>query len=107
MIEHEERGLPYLFKLQHTAKVEELVNRMMRQGALWQDCGDGWKALESSLIAHAFTSTSNESQQIRATTERWTIEQRWTLFLTRVLRRWLGGKWLPGLPEEAALILSG
>jgi len=35
--EHEERGLPYLFNLRHTAKVKDLVNRMMRQGALWQD----------------------------------------------------------------------
>ena len=39
MFECEERGLPYLFKLRHTAKVKELVKRMMRQGALWQDCG--------------------------------------------------------------------
>jgi hypothetical protein len=33
MLEHEERGLPYLFKLRHTAKVKDLVMRMMRQGA--------------------------------------------------------------------------
>jgi hypothetical protein len=44
---------------------------------------------------------------IRAITERWSVEQRWTLLLTRVLRRWLGGKWLPALPEEAGLLLSG
>ena len=49
MLEHEERGLPYLFKLRHTAKVKDLVTRMMRQGALWQDCGDGWEAMESTL----------------------------------------------------------
>ncbi len=42
-------GLPYLFKLRHTAKVKELVVRMMRQGALWQDCGDGWEAMETTL----------------------------------------------------------
>gem|GEM_PF-4121682 len=23
------------------------------------------------------------------------------------MRRWLGGKWLPGLPDEAKLLLSG
>ena len=279
MVEHEERLLPYLFKLRHTVKVKDLVNRMMRQGALWQDCGDGWDALETSiklsgwtkerrvvlvrenpakapireagksrrgkdrqsllphakgegwdacatpwsgkiavlvtsldvvafptkvmpkhyrdrgdaencfdelknqwgwggytsrrlasckfmanlvalfynwwslylrfydedhhreairtrpmlmsgvgrqvqsggqktvkvsvlhekgsLIAHAVTLTSNELQRITAISERWTIEQRWSLILTRVLRRWLGGKWLPGLPEEAGLLLSG
>ena len=41
MLEHKERGLPYLSKLRHTAKVKELVIRMMRQGAHWQDRGDG------------------------------------------------------------------
>ncbi len=279
MLDHEQRGLPYLFKMRHTAKVKELVARMMRQGALWQDCGDGWQALESSirlsgwtrerrvilvrenparapvretgkpfrgkdrqkllphakaagwdaqatpwsgkiavlvtsldeqafpatvipkhyrdradaencfdelknqwgwggftsrhlapsrlmanlvalyynwwnlylrfydeehhreairsrpmlmagvgrqvqsggrrtvkvsvlhergdLIAQAVTRISNELHRIRAITERWTVNQRWTLLLTRLLRRWLGGKWLPGLPDEAQLLLSG
>jgi len=279
MLEHEQRGLPYLFKLRHTAKVKELVNRMMRQGAMWQDCGDGWQALETTirlsgwthdrrvilvrenpakapvrqagkprrgkdrqkllpnakgvgwdaqatpwsgkisalvtsldaqafpaqvipkhyrdradaencfdelknqwgwggftsrklapsqlmanlvalfynwwnlylrfydeehhreairtrpmlmsgvgrqvqsggrrtvkvslvhekgdLIAQAVTRISNELHQIRAITERWSVDQRWTLLLTRLLRRWLGGKWLPDLPEEASLLLSG
>jgi hypothetical protein len=279
MLEHEQRGVPYLFKMRHTAKVKELVKRMMRQGALWQDCGDGWQALEttirlsgwtcerrvvlvrenparapiaqagkprrgkdrqnhlpnaqgagwdaqatpwsgkiavlvtsldpaafptivmpkhyrdradaengfdelknqwgwggytsrklapsrlmanlialfynwwnlylrfydeghhreairsrpmlmagvgrqvqsggrrtvkvsvlhekSDLIAHAVTRISNELHHIRAITERWSVDQRWTLLLTRLLRRWLGGKWLPGLPEEAELLLSG
>jgi hypothetical protein len=279
MLEHEERGLPFLFKMRHTAKVKELVTRMMRQGALWQDCGDGWQALETTirlsgwtkerrvilvrenpaqapvrepgksrrgkdrqtllpnaqgsgwdaqaapwsgkiavlvtsldeevfptqvipkhyrdradaencfdelknqwgwngytsrrlassrlmanlvalfynwwnlylrfydenhhreairtrpmlmagvgrqvqsggrrtvkvsvlhergdLIAQAVTRTSNELHRIRAITERWSVQQRWTLLLTRLLRRWLGGKWLPGLPEDAGLLLSG
>jgi len=279
MLEHEERELPYLFKLRHTAKVKDLVIRMMRQGADWQDCGDGWQALETTLrlsgwskerrvilvretpsaapirqpgksrrgkdrqshlpqasgegwdacatpwsgkiavlvtslnaraypaivmpkhyrdradaencfdelknqwgwggytsrrlassrlmanlialvynwwslylrfydeghhreairtrpmlmsgvarqvqsggqrtvkvsvlhekgdlIASAVTVISNELHQIQSITERWTVEQRWTLLLTRVLRRWLGGKWLPGLPEDAQLLLSG
>jgi hypothetical protein len=279
MLEHEDRGLPFLFKMRHTAKVKELVQRMMRQGALWQDCGDGWQALETTirlsgwtrerrvilvresparapvreagkprrgkdrqkflphaqgtgwdaqatpwsgkiavlvtsldeeafptivmpkhyrdradaengfdelknqwgwggytsrklapsrlmanlvalfynwwnlylrfydeghhreairsrpmlmagvgrqvksggqrtvkvsvlhekgdLVAHAVTQTSNELHRIRAITERWSVDQRWTLLLTRLLRRWLGGKWLPGLPDEAALLLSG
>ena len=282
MLEHEERGLPYLFKLRHTAGVKDLVVRMMRQGAAWEDCGDGWQALETTLrlggwsrerrvvlvreapaaapvgkpgkaaggrrgkdrqshlphasgegwdacatpwsgkiavlvtsldqrtfpttamprhyrdradaencfdelknqwgwsgytsrrlassrimanlvalvynwwnlylrfydeehhreairsrpllmsgvgrqvksggrrtvkvsvlhekgdlIAHAVTRTSNELHRIRSITERWSAEQRWALLLTRLLRRWLGGKWLPGLPEDARLLLSG
>ena len=37
MLECEARGLPYLFKLRHTVKVKLLVQRMMRQGALWLD----------------------------------------------------------------------
>ncbi len=48
MLESEERLVPYLFKLRHTVKVKALVQRMMGEGALWQDCGDGagrpWKA---------------------------------------------------------------
>jgi hypothetical protein len=279
MLEHEERGLPYLFKLRHTKKVKELVLCMMRKGAAWQDCGDGWQALETTLrlskwskerrvilvreapaaapvreagksrrgkdrqsqlpnasgagwdacatpwsgkiavlvssldeqafptvfmpkhyrdradaencfdelknqwgwggytsrrlassslmanlialfynwwslylrfydeghhreairtrpmlmsgvgrqvqsggqrtvkisvlhergdlIAHAVTLISRELQNIRAITERWSVTQRWTLLLTRVLRRWLGGKWLPDLPDDAKLLLSG
>jgi hypothetical protein len=35
------------------------------------------------------------------------VLQRWTLPLMRILRRYLGGKWLPGLPDEAQLLLSG
>lgn len=279
MLEHEQRGLPYLFKLRHTTKVKQLVIRMMRQGACWQDCGDGWQALETTLrlsgwtrerrivlvreapakapvgetgkprrgkdrqkllpnakgagwdaqatpwsgkiaalvtsldeqafptwaipkhyrdradaencfdelknqwgwggftsrklapsrlmanlvalfynwwnlylrfydenhhreairarpmlmagvgrqvqsggrrtvrvsvlhekgdlIAQAVTRISNELHHIRAITERWSVYQRWALLLTRLLRRWLGGKWLPGLPDDAELLLSG
>ena len=56
MLECEERGVPYLFKLRHTPKVKDLVKAMMSQGALWQDCGDGWQALESSLKLKAWSS---------------------------------------------------
>ena len=58
-------------------------------------------------IARAVTRISNELHRIRAITERWSVDQRWTLLLTRLLRRWLGGKWLPGLPVDAELLLSG
>ena len=62
---------------------------------------------KGDLIAHAVTAISNELRRIHSITERWSTTQRWTLLLTRLLRRWLGGKWLPGLPSEAALLLSG
>jgi len=55
MLECEERGLPYLFKLRHTAKVKELVVRMKRLGSAWQDCGDGWQALETSIKLKGWT----------------------------------------------------
>ncbi|MEO8616079.1 MAG: hypothetical protein ABI600_13125 [Luteolibacter sp.] len=62
---------------------------------------------KGGLIAQAVTRTSNELHPIRSITERWTAEQRWSLLLTGVLRCWLGGKWLPGLPDETYLLLSG
>lgn len=62
---------------------------------------------KGDLIAQAIRQISGEIGHIRSITERWTVEQRWTLLLTRLLRRWLGGKWLPGLPPEAELLLSG
>ena len=62
---------------------------------------------KGDVIAQAVSRISHELHQIHAITERWSIDQRWTLLLTRLLRRWLGGKWLPGMPEEAALLLSG
>ena len=49
MLECEQESLPYLFKLRHTKKVKDLVVEMMRQGAQWEDCGDGWQALEAVL----------------------------------------------------------
>ena len=55
MREFEERNLPYLFKLRHTPKVKELVKAMMSQGALWQDCRDGWQALESTIRLKGWT----------------------------------------------------
>ena len=55
MLGFEARGLPYLFKLRHTSKVKDLVVRMMRRGEAWQDCGDGWRALESSIRPHPKT----------------------------------------------------
>jgi len=62
---------------------------------------------KGDVIAHAVTLISKELHAIQAITERWSVSERWTLLLTRILRRWLGGKWLPGLPAEAAQLLSG
>ena len=50
---------------------------------------------------------SRQLQHMSVITERWSALEKWTLLLTRLLRHWLGGKWLPGLPAEAALFLSG
>ena len=58
-------------------------------------------------IAVAVTLTSRQLQEMNAITERWTPTQKWTLLLTQLLRPLLGGKWLPGLPPEARLLLSG
>jgi hypothetical protein len=62
---------------------------------------------KSDLIAQAIAHVSNTLARVNAIAERWTIEQRWTLLLTYILRHWLGGKWLGRLPPEAAHLLSG
>ncbi len=38
----------------------------------------------ANLIAHAVTQISNELHHIRVITERWSVNQRWTLLLTRL-----------------------
>ena len=55
MLEHEQRGLPYLFKLRHIAKVRQLVALMMSQGARWQDCGEGSSAMQTTLRLGGWT----------------------------------------------------
>jgi len=62
---------------------------------------------KGEVLAQAIRQISGEIGQIRTITERWTLEQRWTVLLTRLLRHWLGGKWLPGLPHAAGRLLSG
>ena len=63
--------------------------------------------LDIGDITRAVSLISNEIQQIMLITEQWSIPQRWALLLTRLLKRWLGGKWLEGLPEGAEILLSG
>ena len=44
----EQEGLAYLFKLQLTRRVKQLVERMMDDGG-WTDAGQGWEGREGSL----------------------------------------------------------
>lgn len=62
---------------------------------------------KGDLIARAVTLISSQLHKMMAIAERWTIKQRWCLLLTRLLRRWLGGKWLQGVPIEAEPLFSG
>lgn len=62
---------------------------------------------KSEVIVRSVQMISNQLQQFTRIAEQWTIPQRWAYLLTRLLRRWLGGKWLPGVPSEAAPLLSG
>lgn len=62
---------------------------------------------KSGLIAKAIVHVSNTLARVNVIAQRWSIEQRWTLLLTYLLRHWLGGKWLGRLPPEAARLLSG
>ena len=86
----------------------------LMQGVARQVQSSGQRTLKVSLlhekgeqIAALVTHTSKQLHSIKSITERWTAEQKWTLLLTRLLRRWLGGKWLSGLPPDAAILLTG
>jgi hypothetical protein len=62
---------------------------------------------KSDLITAAITQVSNPLSRIQAIAEQWSIAQRWTLLLSSIFRRWLGGKWLGQLPPGAEALLSG
>jgi hypothetical protein len=62
---------------------------------------------KGDIIARAITLISSFLHRAGTITARWTPEQCWTLLLTRILRRWLGGRWLGELPPPALLLLSG
>ena len=86
----------------------------LMQGVARQVQSSGQRTMKVSLlhenseqIAELVSRTSKQLHHMKAITERWSVTQRWTLLLTRVLRRWLGGKWLPDLPDDAKLLLSG
>jgi hypothetical protein len=42
-------GLPYLFKLRHTAKVKTPVRKVLPCGEGWLDSGEGWEAAEARI----------------------------------------------------------
>ena len=84
------------------------------QGVARQVQGGGQRTVKPSIvhekkdiIEEFVERTSRQLPQMKLITERWSGEQKWTLLSTRLLRRWLGGKWLPGVPPEASLFLSG
>ena len=86
----------------------------LMQGVARQVQSGGQRTIKVSLlheyredIAVLVSFTSKQLHQMSSITEQWSAQQKWTLLLTRLLRHWLGGKWLPGLPAEAGLLLSG
>ena len=86
----------------------------LMQGVARQVQGGGQRTIKVSIlhekkdiIEELIGQASRQLQQMKLITERWSGEEKWTLLLTRLLRRWLGAKWLPGLPEGANLLLSG
>ena len=86
----------------------------LMQGVARQVQGGGQRTVKvgilhekREIIEQMVGRTSRQLHQMKHITERWSATEKWTLLLTRLLRRWLGGKWLPGLPEEAQLLLSG
>ena len=86
----------------------------LMQGVARQVQSSGQRTMKVSLlhenseqIAELVSHTSKQLHHMKAITERWSAEQKWSLLLTRLLRRWLGGKWLQGPPPEAITLLSG
>ena len=86
----------------------------LMQGVARQVQSAGQRTIKVSLlheyredIAVLVSLTSKQLHQMSVITERWSAREKWTLLLTRLLRHWLGGKWLPGLPADANLWLSG
>lgn len=86
----------------------------LMQGVARQVQSGGQRKVKVSLlhehgdvIAKAVSLISKQLHQMMRIAEQWTIEQRWVVLLTRLLRRWLGGKWLTGVPPDAKPLLSG
>lgn len=54
MLEAENRGVDYLFKLKQTSNVQRLINKVSRQEN-WSDTDKGWECIESSLCLMGWT----------------------------------------------------
>ena len=59
------------------------------------------------MIARAVTLITSQLHEMMRIAEQWTIARPRAFLLTRLLRRWLGGKWIAGVPIEAEPLLSG
>lgn len=57
MNEAEKRGLPYLFKLRMSRNAKELVRLASLSGNTWKEAGQGWEAVESSLLLQGWSRT--------------------------------------------------
>ena len=86
----------------------------LMQGVARQVQSGGQRTVKISIlhekgeaIVRAVSLISKQLHEFMRIAERWTIAQRWAFLLTRLLRCWLGGKWLEGVPSEAAPLLSG
>ena len=62
---------------------------------------------KGGVIARAITAISKELSRLAATTEQWTQEARWQLFLLRIYRQYFGGKRPLGFPTDGEKLLSG
>ncbi len=54
----------------------------------------------SAKIVESVSLISRRLHELNLTAEQWDISQRWAYLLTCVLRPWLGGKWLSGVPPD-------
>lgn len=86
----------------------------LMQGVARQVRSGGQRCVKVSLqhekgeaIARAVTLISSQLQTFQRITERWPVAERWACLLNRLFRRWLGGKWLPGVRPRVALLFSG
>lgn len=78
------------------------------QGVARQAQSGGQRKIKISIlhepgerVVRSVDMISSQLQEFLRIAERWTIAQRWTFLLTRLLQRWLGGKWLPvSLPMQ-------
>lgn len=55
---------------------------------------------QSEKVTKAVTLISRRLHEFSSIAEQWSVNQRWAYLLTCILRPWLGGKWLSGVPPE-------